>query len=49
MAEPRLMDDVELMQAFAAEVFIELMGAAKQAAEARTSAGSNPEKASHAA
>jgi diacylglycerol O-acyltransferase len=49
MAEPRLMADVELMQAFAAEVFIELMGAAKQAAEARTSAGSNAEKASHAA
>jgi diacylglycerol O-acyltransferase / wax synthase len=50
MAEPRLMPDVELMQAFAAEVFIELMGAAKQAAEARTSgAGGSAEKASHAA
>jgi WS/DGAT/MGAT family acyltransferase len=29
MAEPRLMPDVDLMQAFAAEVFIELMAAAK--------------------
>jgi diacylglycerol O-acyltransferase / wax synthase len=34
MAEPRLMPDVDLMQAFAAEVFIELMAAAKGAASA---------------
>jgi diacylglycerol O-acyltransferase len=32
MAEPHLMPDVDLMQAFAAEVFIELMAAAKGAA-----------------
>jgi hypothetical protein len=50
LAEPRLMPDVELMQAFAAEVFIELMGAANHAAEARTSGtGGSADKASHAA
>lgn len=50
MAEPRLMPDVDLMQAFAAEVFIELMGAAKHAAEARAGqADGKAEKASHTA
>ncbi len=50
MAEPRLMPDVELMQAFATEVFIELMAAAKQAGDARAKgADGSTEKASHAA
>jgi diacylglycerol O-acyltransferase len=50
LAEPRLMPDVDLMQAFAAEVFIELMGAANHAAEARTSGtGGSADKATHAA
>jgi hypothetical protein len=50
MAEPNLMPDVELMQAFAAEVFIELMAAAKHASENRAeTANGKGEKASHAA
>jgi hypothetical protein len=50
MAEPRLMPDVDLMQAFAAEVFIELLAAAKHAAEARASGpNGSVQKASHAA
>jgi hypothetical protein len=50
MAEPRLMPDVDLMQAFAAEVFIELMAAAKHAAEKRAEmVDEKGEKASHAA
>jgi len=50
MAEPHLMPDVDLMQAFAAEVFIELMAAAKRAAERRVDAVNDKgEKASHAA
>ncbi len=50
MAEPRLMPDVDLMQAFAAEVFIELMAAAKHAVENRAeTVNDKGEKASHAA
>jgi diacylglycerol O-acyltransferase / wax synthase len=50
MAEPRLMPDVDLMQAFAAEVFIELMAAAKHAAEKRAEmVDEKGEKTSHAA
>jgi diacylglycerol O-acyltransferase / wax synthase len=50
MAEPHLMPDVDLMQAFAAEVFIELMAAAKRAAGSRVDAVNDKgEKASHAA
>jgi hypothetical protein len=50
MAEPRLMPDVDLMQAFAAEVFIELMAAAKHAAEMRAEmVDEKGEKTSHAA
>jgi len=49
MAEPRLMPDVDLMQAFAAEVFIELMAAAKGANASAEQANSKGERASHAA
>jgi WS/DGAT/MGAT family acyltransferase len=49
MAEPRLMPDVDLMQAFATEVFIELMGAARGASAAGEAAVEKGEKASHAA
>jgi diacylglycerol O-acyltransferase len=50
MAEPNLMPDVDLMQAFAAEVFIELMAAAKHAVKNRAeTANGKGEKASHAA
>jgi diacylglycerol O-acyltransferase / wax synthase len=50
MAEPRLMPDVDLMQAFATEVFIELMTAAKGAASTSAErANGKGEKASHAA
>lgn len=50
MAEPRLMPDVDLMKAFAAEVFIELMSAAKHAADERAAqANGKADKASHAA
>jgi hypothetical protein len=50
MAEPHLMPDVDLMQAFAAEVFIELMAAAKHASKNRGErANDKGEKASHAA
>jgi diacylglycerol O-acyltransferase len=50
MAEPRLMPDVDLMQAFATEVFIELMAATKSAAGTSTEQRNGKgEKASHAA
>jgi WS/DGAT/MGAT family acyltransferase len=50
MAEPRLMPDVDLMQAFATEVFIELMAAAKSAASTSAEeANGKGENASHAA
>ncbi len=50
MAEPHLMPDVDLMQAFASEVFIELMAAAKVATDtSRSQANEKGEKASHAA
>lgn len=49
MAEPRLMPDVDLMQAFAAEVFIELMAAARGADASAEAANGKGEKASHAA
>ena len=39
MAEPRLMPDVDLMKAFAAEVFIELMARRSDAADERACAG----------
>jgi diacylglycerol O-acyltransferase / wax synthase len=50
MAEPHLMPDLDLMQAFATEVFIELMAAAKVATDtSRSQANEKGEKASHAA
>jgi len=49
MAEPRLMPDVDLMQAFATEVFIELMAAARVANALAEAANGKGEKASHAA
>jgi hypothetical protein len=50
MAEPRLMPEVDLMQAFATEVFIELMAAARGATSpSAEQANGKGEKASHAA
>ena len=50
MAEPHLMPDVDLMQAFATEVFIELMAAAKSVASTPADqANGKGENASHAA
>ena len=49
MAEPRLMPDVDLMQAYATEVFIELIEAARGANASPEAADAKGEKASHAA
>ena len=50
MAEPRLMPDVDLMQAFATEVFIELMAATKRTASASAEhANGTGGEASHSA
>ncbi len=49
IAEPRLMPDVDLMQAFATEVFIELMAEARGAGRSAEGANARGEKASHAA